>query len=79
MKELGDLNLRLAIMTFLILRSDIWSLGCILYELCACRRAFEAPTLPALIMKIIRGELQRETYCWRQDVRQITSYFLVQE
>ena len=38
-------------------RSDIWSLGCILYELCACKRAFEAPTLPALIMKIIRGAL----------------------
>jgi len=26
-------------------------LGCILFEMCACKRAFEAPTLPALIIR----------------------------
>ena len=36
-------------------KSDVWALGCILYELCALKRAFEAPTLPALILKIMRG------------------------
>ena len=36
-------------------KSDIWALGCVLYEMCTGNRAFEAPTLPALVLKIMRG------------------------
>merc|ERR1740117_858994 len=35
--------------------SDIWSMGCILYEMCARRVPFDAPDLKALIQKITRG------------------------
>ncbi|XP_050728393.1 serine/threonine-protein kinase Nek8-like isoform X2 [Eriocheir sinensis] len=36
-------------------KSDVWALGCVLYEMLTLKRAFEAETLPALIMKIMRG------------------------
>ena len=36
-------------------KSDVWAIGCVLFELAALKRAFEAPTLPALILKIMRG------------------------
>jgi serine/threonine protein kinase len=37
----------------LLLQSDIWSMGCILYELATLRHAFEAPNLRALISKVL--------------------------
>ena len=36
-------------------KSDIWSLGVMLYELCALKPPFDAPSLHFLAMKIVRG------------------------
>lgn len=36
-------------------KSDIWSLGCILYEMCNLRRAFDAQNINALAIKIMKG------------------------
>jgi NIMA (never in mitosis gene a)-related kinase len=36
-------------------KSDIWSLGVILYELCALRPPFNAENLHFLALKIVKG------------------------
>ncbi|XP_075209533.1 serine/threonine-protein kinase Nek4 [Parambassis ranga] len=37
-------------------KSDIWALGCLLYEICALRRPFTATNLLSLFYKISKGE-----------------------
>lgn len=36
-------------------KADVWSLGCVLFELCAAARPFEAPNLGALVLRITRN------------------------
>jgi NIMA (never in mitosis gene a)-related kinase len=36
-------------------KTDIWSLGVILYELCALKPPFEANSLAALALRILKG------------------------
>ena len=36
-------------------KSDMWSLGCVLYELTTLKHAFEASNMKNLVFKIIRG------------------------
>lgn len=38
------------------LSSDVWALGCVLYEMCALKHAFQAASLVDLVQKICRGE-----------------------
>jgi len=35
--------------------SDIWAMGCILYELCALKVPFDAPNIPGLVQKIVKA------------------------
>jgi serine/threonine protein kinase len=36
-------------------KSDIWALGCVLYEMCALCKPFDASNIPGIIMKIVRA------------------------
>ena len=39
-------------------QSDVWSLGCVLYELCTLEHAFAADSLLSLVYKIVRGSFE---------------------
>lgn len=36
-------------------KTDIWALGCLLYEMCNLRHAFDAQNLSALSVKVLKG------------------------
>merc|ERR1719498_1095613 len=39
-------------------KSDVWSLGCVLYELCMLKHAFSADNLLGLVHKIVSGKYE---------------------
>ncbi|XP_048837935.1 serine/threonine-protein kinase Nek8 isoform X1 [Brienomyrus brachyistius] len=52
-------------------RSDIWALGCVLYELASLKRAFEAANLPALVLKIMSGTFAPISDRYSPELRQL--------
>nr|XP_022343813.1 serine/threonine-protein kinase Nek11-like isoform X4 [Crassostrea virginica] len=40
-------------------KSDIWSIGCILYEMCTLNHAFDGKSLMAVMYKIVEGEVPK--------------------
>lgn len=57
-------------------KSDIWALGCILYEMCTLKHPFEAPTLPALVLKIMRGTFNPLPAHYSTNLRDLLSSLL---
>jgi serine/threonine protein kinase len=37
-------------------KSDLWALGCVLYEIASLKHAFDANDMNGLVMKIVRGK-----------------------
>ena len=60
-------------------KTDIWSLGCILYELCTLKHAFEAANMNALLMNIIRGKYTPIPAQYSQDLRNLVDAMLTKE
>ncbi len=57
-------------------KSDIWSLGCVLYEMCNLRHAFDAQSINGLAMKILRGSYPPMTSTYSKPLRDLITKML---
>ncbi|XP_065592364.1 serine/threonine-protein kinase Nek1 isoform X2 [Cyrtonyx montezumae] len=54
-------------------KSDIWALGCVLYEMCTLKHAFEAGNMKNLVLKIISGSFPPVSMHYSYDLRSLLS------
>lgn len=58
-------------------KSDVWGLGCVIYEMCNLRHAFDAQSLNGLAMKIMRGAYPPTTPFYSKALRDLISKMLL--
>ncbi|XP_020661142.3 serine/threonine-protein kinase Nek1 isoform X1 [Pogona vitticeps] len=54
-------------------KSDIWALGCVLYEMCTLKHAFEAGNMKNLVLKIISGSFPPVSVHYSHELRSLIS------
>lgn len=57
-------------------KSDIWSLGILLYEMCALKMPFDASNLASLSLKIIKGSYNPLSTVYTKDLRGLVASML---
>ncbi|XP_072889298.1 uncharacterized protein [Hemitrygon akajei] len=60
-------------------KSDIWSLGCILYEMACRQRTFEGTNLPAVVNKIMKGQFAPITNNYSAEFKGLVTDMLQKE
>ena len=60
-------------------KSDVWALGCILYELCTYRHPFEAKSQGALVLKILRNQPAPIHKYYSKDLQELVYQLLEKE
>lgn len=57
-------------------KSDMWSLGCVIYEMTSLRPPFRAEDMESLFRKILRGSYPRCPTVYSRDVNEVISLLL---
>ncbi|XP_071139970.1 uncharacterized protein [Mytilus edulis] len=60
-------------------KSDIWALGCILYEMACLQKTFEGSNLPALVNKIMKGQFAPVKGNYSQELKDLIMDMLKQD
>uniref|UniRef100_A0A2P2I6B6 non-specific serine/threonine protein kinase n=1 Tax=Hirondellea gigas TaxID=1518452 RepID=A0A2P2I6B6_9CRUS len=57
-------------------KSDMWAVGCVLYELCSLNHPFVADTFPDLVLRILRGAYRQLSHQYSSFVRDLVAVLL---
>ncbi len=57
-------------------KSDIWALGCVLYEICALCKPFDASNIPGIILKIVRANPRPIDASYSDDLKKMIACLL---
>jgi serine/threonine protein kinase len=57
-------------------KSDVWALGCVLYEMCNLRHAFDAQSINGLAVKILKGNYPPINSMYSKGLRDLISKML---
>jgi serine/threonine protein kinase len=60
-------------------QSDVWALGCVLYELTTLKHAFDGGNMCALILKILRGKYPPIDDRYSKELRALVAQMLKPE
>lgn len=60
-------------------KSDIWSLGCILYEMVTLKHAFDSNSMKGLVLKILRGSYPDIPKIYSDNMRSLIQDMLIKE
>jgi NIMA (never in mitosis gene a)-related kinase len=52
-------------------KTDIWSLGCVIYEICALNPPFKASSMDELFKKILKGKFSRIPPIYSEDLNHV--------
>jgi len=58
------------------MKSDVWSLGCVIYEICALRPPFRANDMPGLFKKVQRGVYEKIPQQYSSDLATLVALCL---
>lgn len=60
-------------------KSDVWSMGVMLYELCTFNHAFDAQNMKGLVLKILRGQYSPISSQYSGNMREMISRMLMKD
>lgn len=60
-------------------KSDVWALGCVLYELCTLKHPFDALNQGALLLKIIKGSYATISSSYSNELREVVDLCLCKD
>eukprot|EP01064_Diplonema_japonicum_P031449 TRINITY_DN5624_c0_g1_i1.p1 TRINITY_DN5624_c0_g1~~TRINITY_DN5624_c0_g1_i1.p1 ORF type:complete len:764 (+),score=173.73 TRINITY_DN5624_c0_g1_i1:29-2320(+) len=60
-------------------KSDVWSLGCVLYEMCSLRHAFDGSTMQSLMARIVKGQYKPLSKALSDPLHRVVDCMLIRD